>query len=159
GAIATVLEAAPGTTSLQVLYGTPTELASVGLNTPRICGSPGDKKLLGSVAGVDSTELAVIRSGTGTLTVAHSDEDFALDHLADGPQDILASRATLVNPGEQLLTKLILRHGVDLPDNGTLPRLDFGAPEAFAPVVANVTFTGDGVDGAFILSLLRTSNF
>jgi len=159
GAIATVLEASPGTTSLQVLYGAPTELASIGLNTPRICGITGDKKLLGTVAGVDSTDVAVVRSGSGTLTTAHSGEDFAIDHLADGPQDILASRATLVNPGEQLLTKFILRRGVNLPDNSSLPVLDFGAPESFAPVVANVTVGGDGVDGAYLLSLLRTANF
>jgi hypothetical protein len=114
--VATVLDNGSGTTFLQVLYGQPEELASVGIDTPRYCGSTGDKKLLGSVAGVGSDELAVVRSGSGTVTVAHSYEDFEIDHLADGPQDVLAARETLLND----------------------------APEAFAPVVANVTLAGDG---------------
>jgi hypothetical protein len=91
--------------------------------------------------------------------VAHRDEDFALDNLPTGPQDIVAARASLDNAGAQRLTKFILRRGVDLADNGRLPVLDFEAPEAFAPVVANVTLAGVGLDGAFILTELRTANF
>src|SRR5262245_39619345 len=53
GAIATVLDAAPGSTFLQVLYGAPDELASVGITSPRVCGAAEVKTLFGTVAGVD----------------------------------------------------------------------------------------------------------
>jgi hypothetical protein len=158
GAVATVLVGAPGTTFLQVLYGVPQELASVGINSPRVCGPTVVKTLLGSVAGVGSNELAIIRAGFGSIAQANGGEEFALEYLASGPQDVLASRETFDDAGGQRLTKLILRRGIDLPDHGTLPVLDFDAPEAFAPVVANVTLEGLDQAEAFILSQLRTGN-
>jgi hypothetical protein len=157
GAVATVLVGAPGTTFLQVLYGTPEELASVGINTPRVCGLTAVRTLLGTVAGVDINERAIVRGGFGAVTVAHHGEDFALDLLPAGPRDIIAARATLGAAGDERLTKFILRHGVDLPDGASLGVLDFDAPEAFAPVVANVTLAGAGVDGAFIFAQLRSA--
>jgi hypothetical protein len=159
GAVATVLATAPGTTFLQVLYGTPEELASVGINGPRLCGPTATKKLLGTVAGLESNELAVVRGGFGSVVVAHPGEDFALDYLPAGPRDILAARETLDDAGGQRLTKFILRRGVDLPDNASLPVLDFDAPEAFAPVVGHVTLEGLAQEEVFILTQLRTSNF
>ena len=158
GAVATVLLGSPGTTSLQVLYGTPEELTSIGLNTPRICGPTPVRTVLGTVAGVDTNERAIVRGGFGSVTVAHHGEDFALDHVPAGPRDIVAGRATLVAAGDELLTRLILRRGVDLPDSASVGVLDFDAPGAFAPVVANVTFTGAGVDGAFIFTQLHSAN-
>ena len=158
GAIATVLESTPGTTFLQVLYGTPEELASVGINSSRLCGPTTIKTLLGTVAGVDTNERAIVRGGFGSVVVAHHGEDFALDYLPAGPRDIIAARATLDAGGDERLTKFILRHGVDLPDSASLGVLDFNAPDAFSPVVANVTISGVGVDGAYIFTQLRSAN-
>lgn len=159
GAVATVFGTAPGTTFLQVLYGLPEELATAGIDSPRFCGPFASKTLVGTVAGLDDTELAIIRGGSGSETVARRGEDFALDYLPAGPRDILAARETFDAAGGQWLTKFILRRGVDLPDNARLPVLDFAAPEAFAPVLANVTLEGLGQDGAFVATQLRTSRF
>jgi hypothetical protein len=159
GAIATVLDAAPGSTFLQVLYGAPEELTSVGISSPRVCGLAEVKTLFGTVAGVDVTDVAVVRGGFISEAVVHSGGTFALDVLPPGPRDILAALATQTATGPLLLTKLILLRGIDLPDGASLPVLDFNSPEAFAPVLANVTLEGVGQDGAFVLTRLRTSNF
>jgi hypothetical protein len=159
GAVASVLESAPGVTFLHVLYGTPAELATVGINDSRFCGPTATKTLLGTVAGIGSADLAIVRGGFNSVVAAHNGEDFALEYLPAGPRDILAARETFDDAGGRRLTKFILRRGVDLPDNATLPVLDFDAPEAFAPVVAHVTLEGVGVDEPFLGTHLRTGNF
>ena len=159
GAIATVLEGAPGSTFLQVLYGAPDELASIGITSPRFCGPAEVKTLFGTVAGVDITDVAIVRGGFISEAVVHSGDRFALDVLPPGPRDILAALATPTATGQLQLRKLILRRSIDLPDGASLPVLDFDAPEAVAPVLANVTLEGVGQDGAFVLTRLRTSNF
>ncbi len=156
GGVATVFQGAPGSTFLQVLYGTPEELATGGITIPRFCETAALRKLVGTVAGLDANELAIIR-GSNSVVVAHVGEEFTLDFLPPGPKDILAARETF--DGEsQRLTKFILRRGVDLPDDASLPVLDFDAPEAFAPVLPSVTLEGTAQDGAFILSQLRTGS-
>jgi hypothetical protein len=159
GAIATVFQTAQGATGLGVLYGMPEELASAGINSPRFCGPAAVKRIVGTVAGLDGTELAIIRGGSGSVALAEPGEDFTLDDLTPGPRDILAARETFDAAGGQRLTQFILRRGVDLPDNARLPVLDFDSPEAFAPVLANVTLEGVGPDDAFVETQLRTSNF
>jgi hypothetical protein len=159
GAVATVLAGAPGTTFLRVVYGTPEDLASEGINSSHFCGTTETKTLLGTVAGLDTNELAIVRGGFNSVTVAHRGEDFALDYLPAGPRDILAARETFDDASGERLTKFILRHGVDLPDSATLGVLDFEAPEAFAPVVATVTVVGVGEDEVAVSTYLRTETF
>jgi len=157
GAIATVIQGGLRLTSVAVLYGEPEELATVSLDSPRFCGSP-LKTLHGTVAGLDTNELAVLQSGFITEDVVHAGEAFALNQVLPGPRDILATRITQTN-GINVLSKMILRHGIDLPDGATLPVLDFAAAEAFAPVPANVTLNLVGSDGAFVTAGLVTNNF
>jgi hypothetical protein len=158
GAVAAVLVTAPGTTLLRVLYATPAELASAGIVSPRFCGPTTVKTLLGSVAGLGTSDVAIVRAGFGSLAVAHDGEDFALEYLGPGPRDLLATREMLGSTGEQRLSGVILRHGIDVPDHARIPVLDFDSPEAFAPVAASVTLEGVGLDGAFVETQLRTAN-
>jgi hypothetical protein len=158
GAVAAVLVTAPGATLLRVVYATPAELASAGIDSPRFCGPTEVQTLLGSVAGLDSGDVALVRAGFGSLAVAHNGEDFALEYLGPGPRDILATREALGDPGDQRLTKIIVRRGLDLPDGARIPVLDFESPEAFAPVTGNVTLEGVGLDGAFVGTQLRTAS-
>ena len=160
GAIATVTAGGAGTTFLNVLYGTPAQLETAGDTSPRYCGPPVVKSLLGSVAGLDDNEFAIIRGGFVSEAVVPPviGSDFVLDVLPPGPRDILATRGTRTN-GSNVLTKIILRRGIDLPDGATLPVLDFGSAEAFAPAVANVLLEGLDGAGAFVSTRLRTSNF
>jgi hypothetical protein len=157
GAIATVIQGAPRLTSVSVLYGAPEELETVSLNSPRFCGSP-LKTLHGTVAGLDANELAVVQSGFISEGIVHQGEAFDLGQVLPGPRDVLATRLTQTH-GVSVLSKMILRHGLDLPDGATLPVFDFGAAEAFAPVPANVTLSTVGSDGAFVTVGLVTNNF
>ena len=157
GAIATVIQGGLGLTSLAVLDGTPQELTTVSLDSPRFCGSP-LRTLHGTVAGLDTNELAVLQSGFITEDVVHAGEAFTLNQVLPGPRDILATRITRSN-GMNVLSKMILRHGIDLPDGATLPVFDFATAEAFAPATANVTLNVVGSDGAFVTVGLLTNNF
>ena len=160
GGIATVFQGGLGLTSLQVLFGAPEELESVGFTNPRFCSPAALKTLHGRVAGLDTNEFAIIRGGFEAEAIAHSATggEFLLQVLPPGPQDIIATRVVRTN-GIDSIPQMILRRGVDLPDGATLPVLDFSAPEAFAPAVANVSLSGIGVGGAAISTRLITSTF
>jgi hypothetical protein len=160
GGIATVFQGGLGFTSLQVLFGTPEELESVGFTNPRFCSSAAVKSLRGSVAGLDSAEFAIIRAGFDAGALAHpaAGGEFVLNVVPPGPQDILAMRVVRTN-GTDSIPQMILRRDIDLPDGATLPVFDFSAPEAFAPQVANVTLSGIGGGGAAVSTRLITSTF
>lgn len=158
GAVASVLDVGGGLTFLHVLFGKPEELASIAINSPRACAAT-DKTLLGTIAGVDSTDLAIVRGGFFSEAQVLGGGSFTLDALPAGPRDILVERATTVNGAGLRLSKLLLRRGVDLPDHAQIPPLDFNSPEAFEPVLPFVTLEGVGQDGAFLSTRLRTSNF
>ena len=159
GAIATVRLFHNGLTTLAVQYGLPSELAIVGDTTPVHCANATSQTLLGSIAGIDTNEVASISAGFGTrdlVALGEGSNDFSLPSLIAGPQDILATRTSRLN-GTEVLTRLIRRHTPALPDSTTLPVIDFNSAEAFAPAVANVTVNGLGPEGANTRTRLRTS--
>jgi len=158
-AVATVRAFAHGLTALSIQYGVPGEMAIVGDTNPAHCGPVVARTLLGTVAGLDTNEIATISAGFGAreLTFPAEGNSFALRGLINGPQDILATRSTRLN-GIETLTRVILRRNPELPDSATIPVLDFDSPESFAPVVANVTINGLGVEGASSHTQLRTDH-
>lgn len=149
GGIATMTLQGGGLTVLSVLYGAPAELATAGDTRALFCGDPVSKTLLGTVAGLDTNESAVVSGGllSRNLVTPAGGGRFALKALPSGPLDLVAARTTRVN-GEALVTGLILRRDVDLPDSTTLPVLDFTSPEAFLPTLATLTINGIGPEGA-----------
>jgi len=159
GAIATVHRFAASVTTLSVRYGAPAELESVGDTVPEHCGPPVSKTLLGTVAGLDTNELAIVSAGHNARAVVFPIDGagFALGGLIPEPQEILATRITRVNGGAAP-TGMILRRSPDLPDNATIPVLDFNSPEAFQPVLRNVTLDGLGPEGAIAFTGLRTAH-
>src|SRR2546430_3173783 len=60
-AIAIATAGGQGITDLHVLYGSPAELEAEGDVSPRFCTSAATKTLLGTVAGLDTNEIAFIR--------------------------------------------------------------------------------------------------
>jgi hypothetical protein len=159
GGIATLTPFLDGAlTLLNVLYGTPAELASAGDTNPIDCGASVAKTLFGQVSGLDDNESALISSGPflrASVPVGRS--SFQLTGLPSGPHDLLATRTTLAN-ASAAVTRLLLRRNIDLPDSATLPTLDFASNEAFDPATANVRIAGLGLDGATSGTRLRTSN-
>lgn len=148
-----------GGTLVQVQYGTPAELANVGVTAPKFCGPNVTKTLLGTIAGVDASEIVQVTAGFFSRSAALSPArtDFVLDGLVDGPQDLLATRTAIV-ADVPTITGMILRRDIDLPDGASVSLIDFTSAEVFAPAVANVTINGLGGDAARAGTLLLTSN-
>src|SRR5690349_10116751 len=68
GGIATVFRTG-SITFVSVLYGAPDELGIVSDTSPRFCGPPIVKTLVGSVAGLDSNEFVIVRGGSDAQTL------------------------------------------------------------------------------------------
>src|SRR5437870_8008907 len=147
GAIATLSGAGGNMTVLSVLYGTPAELVTAGDTNARDCGPAPAKTLLGTVARLDTNETAFVAASFNARVPVGVDRSFELKGLASGPRDLLATRTTRTD-GSDVITRLMLRRGVDVPDSTTLPVLDFASAEAFAPAVANVSLDGLGAESA-----------
>lgn len=63
--------------------------------------------------------------------------------MPDGPADLIAVRVSATPPPLVVFTpiSLIIRRGLDVPNGGTVPVVDFATAEAFAPISAHVTVT------------------
>ena len=147
GAIATLSRAGGNMTVLSVIYGTPAELVTAGDTNSRDCGPAPAKTLLGTVAALETNETAFVSASFNSRVRVSVDRTFELKGLASGPRDLLAARTTRID-GSDVLTRLIMRRGVDVPDSTTLPVLDFASAEAFAPAVATVSLDGLGAESA-----------
>jgi len=158
-AVATARAFGTGLTTLNIEYGAPEELTIAADTNPLHCGPPISKTILGTIAGLDTNEVATISASefARAFVVPDAQRSFVLSGLADGPQDILAARNTRLNNVE-VLTKLILRRTPQLADSATIPVFDFNSTEAFAPVVGNVTVLGQGVEGVITHTTLLTAN-
>lgn len=145
-------------TVVNVLYGTPPELATVGDTNPIDCGGGDPKDLFGSIAGLGADESALVSTGNILrASVPAGRTTFHLSGVPSGPRDLLASRTTPADGGAAV-TSLLLRRGVDLPDDADIGTLDLGSAEAFAPAVATVRVDGVVPEGVITGTRLRTGN-
>ncbi|HKH93539.1 MAG TPA: hypothetical protein VKA54_17170 [Gemmatimonadaceae bacterium] len=159
GAIATAANFASGLTAVSIMYGAPSELAVVGDTISRQCGAA-PRTLLGSVAGLDSDEVAIVSAGypfRGEIVAAAEGRTFQLGELSAGPQEILATRGAF-GRGGFALASIILRRLPALPDSATIPVLDFGSPEVFQPAVRSLTLLDIRAEGAAASTRLRTAH-
>lgn len=125
--------------STTVTYGTQAQLIG-GSGTCFI--QPPTRTLNGSVAGIGPTDNVVVHMGGGPLATANlAAPNFVLDGVLDGPSDLIALRNTFAPPATFTPIGIIIRRGLNIPNNGTIPVLDFGAgpAEAFAPLAAQIT--------------------
>jgi len=157
GALATLSRVGGNMTVLSVLYGTPAELVTAGDTNPRDCGPAPAKTWLGTVAQLDTNESAFVATSFNSRVRVSVDRTFELKGLSSGPRDLLALRTTRTD-GSDVITRLILRRDIDLPDSATLPVLDFASAEAFAPAVANVSLNGLGAEAAASGTRLLTNH-
>ena len=159
GGIATATPILGGAlTVLDVLYGTPAELATVGDTNTIDCAGADPKDLFGSVAGLGAADSALISTGNILrASVLPGRTTFHVSGMPSGPRDLLASRTT-VAAGGAAVTSLLLRRDVDLPDDANIGTLDFTSVEAFAPATATVRVEGLFPEGAITGTRLRTSN-
>lgn len=111
-----------------------------------LCPSPGTPKTVnGTVAGFAGAEVGRASLGGGS-TFLFSQlvgfPNFEIGPVADGAQDLLVTHQPSF---ASLPDKAIIRRGLNLPNGGAIgATLDFGQPEAFAPITATITVTGLG---------------
>lgn len=161
GAVATTRAlVSPASTALEIQYGAVAELAAVGDTTSTPCADAGLVTLSGSVAGLQTNDVAVVTAGfTSRETLLPSSEGFKLTLRGPPapPQDILATRARIAGDNVTV-TGFILRRAVAARDTDTLPVFDFDSPEAFMPTIRNLTITGLGPDDFIAFTGLRTAH-
>ena len=134
---------------LNVIYATASELN--GFGSALGLGQCGTKRVNGSVANVSATQAAFVTLGYSTTFASPAvATTFQLTGVAAGPQDLFAAR---ILAATQRADKFILRRGLDVANNGTIPVLDFNASEAFNPATANVTLANLGADSATVSTL------
>ena len=143
-----------------VLYATTAELNGFGsgFNVLNACGG---KTVTGSVSGVSATQLAIITLGYSSASAGSIlGNTFTLRNVADGAQDLVATRT---DAASFTTDRVIIRRALNVANNGSIPVLDFGSAEAFAPVNATVSVTGLAAnDTASLASLfygVRGSSF
>jgi uncharacterized membrane protein len=139
--------------TLNILYGTQTELNGVG--TTR-CQAGSGKTVNGTVAGLSasglSSQSAIVSLGPSSASASAAQPAFSLKNVPDGNLDLIAGRTTTAFSGTDFsitLDKLIIRRGINAANNSTLPVLDFGSSEAFDPVQADLTIANLGTDIAY----------
>jgi hypothetical protein len=159
GAIATARQFASGLTALSIQYGAPSELAIAGDVRLDLCSVVAENTLLGTAAGIDTNEVAVVSVGRSTreATTLAEGSAFTLRQVAAGPQELLATRLTRVDD-QVYLTGIILRRDLELPDGATIPVLDFSSAETIQPLLRPLTLAGFGPDGAIALAGFRTAH-
>lgn len=144
GGIATVDTVGSGT-AFNVIYGTAAEFTSFA--SAANVGRCPSKSVNGSVANVGVTQIAQVALGySQAIVIPAISTTFQLAAIAEGPQDLVAARSDPASATDAI----ILRRDVDVPDNGTLPVLDFNAPEALAPATGNVAVSNIGSDDGIV---------
>ena len=156
--IATVRVFAGGLTALTIQYAAPAELSIAGDPRTDLCALTADDTVLGTVAGIDTDEVAVISTGRSTreATTVAEGRAFTLRQVG-GPEEIIATRLTRVG-ADPVLSGIILRRGPALPDGAVIPVLDFDSPEAVHPLSRALTLVGMGPEGAVSRNGLRTAH-
>jgi hypothetical protein len=101
-----------------------------------VCPATGAKQLSGAVAGV-SDGFARISMGSSAASASLLRETFTLEHVADGPLDLVAT----------YLNTAIVRRDANYADGATIPTLDFASAEAFALQAHTLTIEPNGVLG------------
>ena len=178
GGIAAVTQTGTGaqaTYETNVAFASVAELNQVGqlgCTTPTQRGS---RVVNGSVAGVTATsntnfQSALIALGPESETVSPGIPgipgsgstgfpNFRIDSLPNtGALDLVATR-NFFTGGTFGTDRMILRRGLNPASGSTLPVLDFGGAEAFAPATAALTLTGLGADTATIGTSFFTGSF
>lgn len=165
GGVAYVTSAS-GSTDVTVLYATSAELAGTGGTNTVECTTPAGKTVNGSVAGLGPStptvsDFATIVLGPSTASATEAMPTFQLTNVPNGPHDLIASRSTFTFSGTDftsVVNRIIIRRALDPPNGSTLPVLDFGSAESFAPATANVTIGNLGTDQALTSTALSTAN-
>lgn len=105
----------------------------------------------GSFGGVTGFRISHVGMGWW-FGSANGNGTFGLANLPPGPLDIMAVRnSDGSGPTTALVDRMIIRRGLNPASGATLPVMDFGAAESFAPTISTWTFANT-VGDDFVVS-------
>jgi len=158
GGVAFVRDEGDGRYATMVQFGTADELEALGADQ---CVSDSRKSVKGTVAGLGLTDLASINLGGAASSANGAQASFTLENVPGGKRDLVAGRTKIqIGAGgvSMDLDRLIIRRDIDAAPGSTLPVLDFGGSEAFAPEKRNVTVTGGNGHSLIATGMYMTAN-
>jgi len=138
---------------LTVIYGTTAELRTLGATQCNYMPSGGSRELTGTVAGLGTTDQAVVTLGAASTSVfAPSSASWSLRGVPVGAQTLVASR---LNGSTLAPDRLIVRRDVQIPATGPAPVLDFAGREAVVPATGKMTVANGGGDLLTVTTALQ----
>lgn len=157
GAVAYVLPDGGAANDVFVFLHTRTELQALGQAECQT--NPATKTLNGSVAGLTPPFQSATINVTGSSATTSANGAFVITGVNDGTVDLFAARTTFdIGTVSTIPDRMVLRRGLNIANNGTIPVVDFGATEAFAPATATYTIANGGGDALSITTGFTTSN-
>jgi len=129
-------------TDFNLIYADRSELAS---QSDRDCDGP--KAVSGSVVGATTGQSVRVAMGAKVATATAATPTFALASVYDRALDLIATKGAISSTSGNLLITpdmVLVRRNQTPANNATLPALDFGATEAFAPSSNTITI-GNGI--------------
>ena len=138
-------------------YGTVSDLQQVAAAQCPASGAP--RTLHGSVAGIHAGDAwAVGMGGASAIGMPGAAASFTLANVLAGTRDLVAARAP-AQDNQTLADAIVLRRALNPADGATLPVIDFGAAEAFAPATGtlNVSAIPSGASTEVVLGFTTAS--
>lgn len=153
GAVAWVMPDGGGTTSLEIAYGTATELADRGM---AFCGGTGGTRTInGTTANIGLTEFATIAMRGGTATQFGMAGPFVINNVFDGAVDLVAMRAEL-GTGIPVPNSIVIQRDLNIASGGSVGTIDFAT--GVTPAQATATINNLGAEQAIMSALFLTRN-
>ncbi len=135
-----------GFTDSEVIYTTVAELAP--LNGVTCVEESGGKTLNGTVANMGASNAASVNMAFQGAFISQPNTMFQLFDIPNGAVNLVASRSS-AGGFNWMPDKVIVRRGLNIANNGTIPVLDWNAAEAATTTVSTLTLTGAGTDDVF----------
>ena len=116
------------------------EMAARAAAQCRLIQNVSARTVNGSFGGVPGFRVALVGMAWW-FGSANGNGNFTLLNLPPGPLDVLAARnVDIVDPAAIAVDRMIIRRAQNPASGSTMPVLDFGAAESFAPTTASWTF-------------------
>lgn len=155
GGVAFVTTASGGLLQTTMLFNTRSELTALG--GVECVSNPALKSVGGTVAGLAAGQTASIALG-GASATASVNGAFTIPNAPVQATDLFAARVTF-NLGTltQVPDRFVLRRNINPAAGSTMPVVDFGSAESFAPATADYTFANANGDNITVSTGLYTS--
>lgn len=123
-----------GASDVRFYFATRGELSGI---TDRDCAGP--KNHSGTTANVGAGQTALVALGPALELVSAS--AFLLEGVPDRALDLVSTRGTVAS-GILTPDRVVVRRGVNLANNASIPLIDYAAAEAFAPASNTLSIAG-----------------